>query len=223
MKPRYLFFGLLCVAAILMQGCATNKALIKRELTNIPQLRVVRYATPEIKVKTFWRSVLGAFPGFMVLGPAGAGVAAAGADLTAKKVDKGVEIQDFGYLVMTKFVERIKTEWPSWPSMTMQEEPIIQRNDQEGLVLAFQVKGISLAYLGAFRGNGLVCLTIASLKQAKGDVLWQKEYFYNSSDFKRGRDMDEFMADGGKLLREEIEFAAEQTIVDFIKHIKENS
>jgi hypothetical protein len=33
--------------------------------------------------------------------------------------------------------------------------------------------------------------------------------------------MDEFQADGGKLLREEVEFAVQQTVIDLIEQLKE--
>jgi len=84
------------------------------------------------------------------------------------------------------------------------------------------VKRLAYGYLDIVRGggNGFLSKTMVTMKDSQGEVLWQKSFTYVSKDFERDKGIDEFEADDGKLLREEIEFAADKTAADFIQHLK---
>lgn len=66
---------------------------------------------------------------------------------------------------------------------------------------------------------GLAILVRAEMGDSKGIVPWGKDFAYDSREYKRYRDIEELKADNFKLLREEIEFAAEATVSDFIKDL----
>ena len=53
-----------------------------------------------------------------------------------------------------------------------------------------------------------------------GNLLWEKSFTYTSRKFNRNSNLDEFEADNGKSLKDEIKFAVEQTVSDFIGHFK---
>ena len=210
-------FSLCIISLISLQGCAADKPLVKKELSTVESLKAVRYATPEIKVASLWRSMIGATVGVVLMGPAGV---AAGANIWQGKLDEGQQIPDFGYLVMVKFAESANREIPNWPRTIVQDQPVDENLPERCALLEVKVKRLTLTYLGAFQGNGLVSETIAAMKDTNGTILWQKSFAYMSSDFKRGRSMEEFEAENGRLLKEEIEFAAERTVAEFIKHLK---
>ena len=69
-------------------------------------------------------------------------------------------------------------------------------------------------------GNGFYSDTIVSMKDSAGNTLWKKNFTYISGNFKRSRSVDEFLANHEQLLREEIVFASEKTVSDFIEHFK---
>lgn len=69
-------------------------------------------------------------------------------------------------------------------------------------------------------GLGFLSHVVATMKDSEGSVLWKKNFLYSSKKFDRKRSIDEYKADDFKLLKEEIEFAAEKTTTDFIEHFK---
>ena len=201
---------LVFIGSLVFQGCALNKPLLHDDLRKISSLKVVRHQTPEISDMP--ASVL---LGFLVLGSAGVGFAAAIA-MEATKREPSI---DLGELVMTKFVERVSTEIPHWPTMTVQEQPIGDDYTLEsGTLLEFEVNGIVLHFL-----QGFVSDVSATMKDSESDVLWQRSFWYRSRDFDRQRTIDEFKADNAKLLREEMVFAAEKTVSELIDHLRGKS
>ena len=64
--------------------------------------------------------------------------------------------------------------------------------------------------------------TTVTLKGATGDILWEKNYAYKAADFDRRFSAEEYEADSAKLLKEEITFAAEETVADFIENFKKD-
>ncbi len=210
---------LVFLPCLILSGCVAVTPLNHKELEAISSLAVARTPTPNLKVITFTRAVLGASVGFVLMGPAGAGVAQTGARMAGKDEDQ-IPIKDFGQLVLLDFSERLQNEIANWPVMEIKENPVMDISSLPKPSLILSVNRFDLVYLGAFKGNGLVCDTHAVLKDSEGNVQWEINYFYSSADFKRGKEMDEFTRDNGKVLNEEIEFAAEQAVSDFLNHIK---
>ncbi len=59
------------------------------------------------------------------------------------------------------------------------------------------------------------------MKDSKGEVIWEKSFKYSSIEFARvQRSSGDLLANDKKLLGEEIEFAADKTVADFIAHFK---
>lgn len=74
-----------------------------------------------------------------------------------------------------------------------------------------KVKKIVYGYLDPFKGKGFLTDTVATLRDPKGEILWQRDYTYFSKDFNRSKEIEEYEADGGKFLKEEFDFAADRT------------
>ena len=126
------------------------------------------------------------------------------------------QIPDFGELVTRKFVARARAEIPNWPELTTRDEPVEgPYAHASGTLLKFKVNEIGLSSYPADKGF----VASVTVKMALRDkVLWRRTFAYESKKYGRERALEEFEADGGKLLRAEMEFAAETTVTDFITH-----
>jgi hypothetical protein len=62
--------------------------------------------------------------------------------------------------------------------------------------------------------------TLVKMKDLKGNVLWEKSFTYKGSNFKRIHSVEDFKAEDGFILQEEMEFAADTTASDFIRHFE---
>lgn len=142
------------------------------------------------------------------------------------------KIPDFGSLVMNKFAEQVKTARPDWPPLTVVPDPLKDDFSEKCMVVEFKVNRIAYGSIDLSRGGiafeegtermsttGLLTKTLVTMKDAAGEVLWQKTYVYLSEKFGREKTMDELEANNYKLLTEELQFAAEQTVADFVAHL----
>jgi len=94
-----------------------------------------------------------------------------------------------------------------------------------GVLLDFSVAIWGMDYAGKVTpglAEGFLSITNVKMVDNKGEMLWEKEFIYKSQEFGRGRELEEFKAEDGKLLKDEIEFAAEKTASAFIEHLKPN-
>lgn len=202
------------------QGCTTDKPFIKKDVTSLSPLKVVRYETPAILRSTmaetlFLTTAAVALPGGSALILLNDGYCKARGETMQTK------IPDFGYLVMNKFVEKMNQETSKWPVLAVRSEPVGEDYAESCTLIEFKVKRLAYGYLDFVRGggNGFLSKTVVTMKDPNGDILWQKSFTYLSKDFDRAKDIEEFEADDAKLLKEEIEFAAEKTVSDFIAHL----
>jgi len=208
------------VTLFFLQGCTTDKPYVKKDKTLAPPVKVVRCKTPGILRSTVAETLL--LTTATIALPGGSALLVLGDEYTkARGEDMQTKIPDFGYLVMNKFVERINKEMPDWPALTAEYNPVEDDYTDTCVLIEFKVKRISYGYLDFIRGggNGFYSKTVVTMKDQNGEVLWQKSFAYLSKDFNRCRDIDEFEAENGKLLMEEMEFAAEKTVSDFISHL----
>ncbi|MDP2278569.1 MAG: hypothetical protein Q8K51_10145 [Nitrospirota bacterium] len=211
----WLMIFVFIVSTSFLHGCATTPStpFVKKDISTISPLKVVRYETPEIKVYTLGRVLLGATIGAVLFAGVGAGF---GVVLAGGKLEKETPIPDFGQLVMSKFIERVSKGIPNWPAMIIEEQPIKEEYSyKSGTILEFKVNQLTLEF-----GVGFSSIAVATMKDLEGNVLWEKGFFYSSKKFDRKRSIDEYKADDFKLLKEEIEFAADKTVSDFIEHFK---
>lgn len=219
MKPDRKLVVVLLITLLFIQGCATtDKRLALNELEKIGSMKVVRYETPKLLKATAGSQAI-AITGIMfgALGGAFGGALSIAAESRAgRALAEECNLPDFGEVVLNGFVERVPAEVPGWPTMDVERIPV-------GEEIAFK-SGYSLlievAQVRVKDGSGLSTTTTAQLVDSDRNVLWQRKMTYTSEKFNRCTSLEELEADKGKLLREELAYAAEKTIVDFIDHLK---
>ncbi len=220
------------IAFFFLQGCSSNKQLTKKDFPSSEPIKVCRYETPGIMKSTGTETALLAL--VTIAAPGGSALLVVG-DEYAKARGSGTQalIPDFGYLVMDKFLARIKSARPDWPQLTVVQEPLKEDFSEKCTVIEFKVNRVAYGSIDLTRGgivfergldkgmisNGFLSKATVTMKDAQGEVLWQKSYVYLSENFDRGMSLDELEADHFMLLKEEMDFAAEKTAADFIEDL----
>jgi hypothetical protein len=211
---------MLIVSSFFLQGCATDKPFAKKDIESIAPIKVVRYETPGILRSTVAETFL--LTGAAVALPGGSALFFLSDEYCkARGGDMQTRIPDFGYLVMQKFIEKMNQGTSQWPELTYKSDPVGDDFTEPCTLIEIKVKRLAYGYLDFIRGggNGFLSKTTITMKDPQDEVLWQKSFTYLSKDFDRDKDIDEFEADDAKLLKEEIDFAAEKTVSDFINHL----
>jgi len=204
------------VVLLFAQGCAANRPIPMKDMTSLSPLKVVRYTTPEIKKQTFLGVVVGSTLAVQLTFGFGAGSINEAIAKSGGKESQKV-IYDLGYLVMTRFADRASKEIPDWPKMIIVDQVIKEtpKIDGHGL-LEYRVGDIRYGWLH----HKFISTVTATMKNTAGDVVWQRTYIYRARNFNRGRDAEEYEANDARLLKEEILFAADKTVEDFIGSLK---
>jgi len=203
---------------IFLQGCATDKAFVKQDMTSISPLKIVRHETPAIQIASLGQQLTAGIGGAILLGGVGAAIAI---QATAGEVEKQTPIPDLGKLITEKFVERANKEIPNWPKMIIIEQPVGEDYVESCNLLEIKVNRSAIGWMGlANGGDGFLSDAVVSMKDSAGNLLWEKSFTYISGRFKRSRSIDDFLANDKQLLKEEIKFATEKTVSDFIEHFK---
>jgi hypothetical protein len=204
----------LVISLIFLQGCAADKSLLKKDLTTLSPLKVVYHETPSIR-----RSALGGT--MFTVATGGLGAVAIG-DAVGESDEKEAQEKryDFGYIVMKGFVERASKEISNWPLMNVIDKPVSDDYADQSPLLEFKVNRLMYGYRGASVASGFQSETVVIMKDSRSDILWQKSFKYSPDEFNRKRTLVELEADNYKLLKEEIEFAAENTVSEFIEYFK---
>jgi hypothetical protein len=215
-------------------GCSPkyNKPLASRDFSLLGPIKVVRYETPGIMKAS------GTETGFLALAtlavPGGSALLFVG-DAYGKARGAGTKskIPDFGSVVMEKFLDEMSRDVPDCPELTAVPEPLKEDFSEHSAVIELDVKRLAYGSVDLTRGgiiiergldkgviaDGFLSKTVVTMKDPQGEVLWQKDYVYLSKDFDRAMSLDELEADDYCLLKEEITFAAEKTVKDFIAHL----
>lgn len=203
---------------LFLLGCTTDKPFVKKDAASLAPMKVVRFETPGIQRRTATENFLITTS---VILPGGSAVFLLGDEYAkARGGDMQTRIPDFGYLVVDKFTKKINGSSKILPPLTIVEQPVKEEYNESCNLIEFKVKKIAYGYLGPMRGKGFMSDTLVTMKDPQGEVLWQKDYTYMSKDFNRDdKELDEYEADNAKLLKEECEFAAEKTVLDFINHL----
>jgi hypothetical protein len=212
--------------SLLFSGCATTIPLDKRDLTTLAPLRVASCVIPYQGVNV-WHSggqTVGTVVG--IISPIG-GIITSGSvrkwerNLKMEIISAGVP--RYYELVMKKFVERSSEEIPGWPHMVVEEQPVdghytkkFLKSKSGSLLLLVPARYLPPTFSTA---HGFVSDYRAVLYDSDGHLLWQNGFEYSSKKYDRHRSLGEYKADNFKLLKEEMEFAAEATVTDFIESI----
>jgi hypothetical protein len=192
----------------------------------------VRYETPGIMKKTATGTFLLTSAGLAL--PGGSALFVLGNDIAQSNGERMQEaVPDFGSLVISKLGKRLNNGSKSMPAVTVQYQPIPEervvpslpgqpapeKREVTSTRIEVRVKKIVYGYLDPFKGKGFLSDTVATLRDPKGDVLWQKDYTYFSKDFKRSKEIADYEADGGRFLKEEFDFAADKTALAFFNDL----
>jgi hypothetical protein len=215
---RY-FAGILALILLntfIFQGCSLpDKLYLKKDTIIATPLKVIRYETPDIRRYSVVEIVIVAAVGFGLLGGIGAPVCAL-IYHDMKKLPDDQGIPDFGKLVMTQFIDRAKNEIPNWPVMIVEEKPIQESpTDNANYILEFKADPLEIK-----SSLGLRFTTIVTMKDKEGNVVWEKGYKYSSEEFNRKASYEQLKNYNYKLLKEEMSFAADKTVTDFIENFK---
>lgn len=208
----------LLLFSLILQGCTTmpNQPFLKKESAVPGPVKINRYVTPDIKVYTNRGLVGSIIVGAVILGVIGAGVTYLIYD-TLSIEPSNPDINDFGKLVMDGFMDRSKKEIPNWPTMVIQdksdEEPLSDQNISYILTIDFGDVKINAE-------SGISVYSIITMKDKEGNIAWQRGYWYDPVDFNRLSTFDDLKANKYKKLNEELAFAADKTVTDFIAHFK---
>lgn len=225
------------ISLVLLQGCVVDKPFVKKDLKSIDFIKVARHEPPIFRkytsatkgVRDLGTALVIVAP---VVGPAMYLISATallvseGVSTIGGKIKEGqLSILDFGEIVMKKFTQSVRKEIPQWPMMIIKKSPIDQNYSHEsGILLEFRVIDWGVRYEGMYAPTeGFFTTTNVKMVDHEGKVLWERTFRYESEEFARSLTLEEFEANNGKLLKEEIEFAAERTVTDFIEYfINEN-
>ncbi len=212
--------SLLLLTSFSLQGCTTmpSQPYTKKDASEATPLKMIRYETPKLKVYTTGGLVGSIVAGAVVLGVIGAGVGYLIHDSVSTE-PANPDINDFGKLVMNGFIERSQKEIPNWPNMMIQEKVALENEDvpidNTSCILTLKVGNVKIN-----AENGLSVDTVITMKDKEGTVIWEKGYWYDPVFFNRLSTFDALKADKYKKLNEELAFAADKTVTEFITHFK---
>lgn len=216
-KVSVLLFVLLFVQACAIQ----EKKLAINDFNAVPKINLVRHETPPFLKETLGAQAV-AVTGIM-FGAIGGGVGGAiyykMMESSGKILVDNFKLEDFGELVFAKFSKRLSSEMNNWPTIETFSEPVNGEYKNESgftLMLSFGQTKVS-------EGAGLSTITIAKMIDTNGTVIWQKQCNYESKKHERTTKLNKLEAENGKLLHEELSYAAEITVADFINHLKGSS
>ena len=194
--------------SFLLQGCASYKPLVKKDFASLAPLTVVYYAD-DVRVKSWLRWIA----------PASVGVGIA-EDIHEKSLQKTIASgirPGFSALVMKKFVDRVCKETTNCPAMAFEEKPVTRsyiRKFKSGNLMIFACQVV------LYTGNTYFISGIkARIQDSEGNVLWAKGLKYDSKDYGRKFTFNKYISDDFKLLKEEIDFAADIIVSDFIQSL----
>ena len=206
------------VIIALSQGCAPHdKPLVLNEAKTITSIKVARYESACILEKTAG-SQAAAFTGVMfgaIGGAIGGAISYSMESSNGKALAVRCGLSDFDQLVLEGFVQRLESDFPDWPKPVVEQYPIKDETSLDHSACNFVLKaGIQVD------SSGLTTATFAKMIDPKQQVIWEKSFTYKSADFARSHSLKELEADNGKLLKEEMAFAAEKTASNLIGHLK---
>ncbi len=214
-KVSWKAYSLILVICFLwLQACASTQ-LTRKDLDSLENIKVVRYKTPNLTVKTL-TGVIFDFVGGGAIVPA---LIASHADKkSTESATQGLIFPDYGELLMNHFMKNVQEEIRGWPKMTSLSNPVEKGYQyKDGALILFDINHLWITLYGGLTIEGDVMM-----KSSAGDKIFGRHFFYRSRDFGIKKDQDEYLAENCKFLIEEISVAAEHTAKDLIiKYLKE--
>lgn len=180
------------------------------EITSETSIIIARNETP-FEAQTLGGAILSDFGGIGTML-----VADAQHKKKGEKAKNQFQLPDVGELIVTGFINRIKSDVNNWPETEFLEERIKKNYKSENraqlVIIVLQQK---------LAGKLYSVIAKATLRNSEGDKIWNKSMGYNSYERNTIEKRDEWFENDGKLLKEEIEYASALIVSEFIKSIKE--
>lgn len=207
--------SLVIAICVVLQGCSLpNQPYVKKDASEAKPLEIRRIETPNHRVFSPLGMASTMIVGGVLFGVLGAGVGYGIHYLTSIQ-SSNPEIPDFGKMVTDKFIERSAKEIPNWPIMNVVDTPV-EANAlpaQSGYTIVVKVADIRMV-----TNSGLGIVTVIKMFDQNNNAVWEKGYLYDPHNFSRGVDYETLKADNFKRLKEELVYAADITVTDFITH-----
>ena len=220
LAPLRIAFGIPCV-----RSC-TDKAYDARQEQGVPVGVPVWCDGGHTASTTLLVVTSAASPLIGVIGGTIADSAVRAREKALMEETKAAGVPGYHELVMKKFVERASKEIPGWPPMVVEEQPVSRDLQKSYLKNDFlKTKAGSLLLLEAYpilhtsSRHGFESSSRAAIYISDKDFFWLKDFVYESKNYRRNLGFEEYKADNFKLLKEEMAFAAEATVSDFIQTI----
>jgi hypothetical protein len=213
----------------------------KRDITDIEPLKIV-HCTYDFDVKHLrGRKAAQYIPGPIIIGDEWKKDITVGSwedNLKHKIVSAG--IPDIAYLLSINFIELVSNEISNWPTTILEEQHISDcRKYIEDLDLQKEKPGNRIVFNCVPQYNtkyGLQVMSSMYIYDSQGNLIWGpylRGYSlcgtyveYNSEFFGRRLSLEEYSADNFKLLKEEMEFAAEiiaKKIINLLKNLPDTT
>jgi hypothetical protein len=203
-------FGVLIASALVVSGCA-RQAMTRQdfESAKLP-ISVAWLKTRDLRTPTVAGLVL-RMAGGIATAPVGAYLD----EKSAEKMKKEIVVPDMGFEVASRFMS-IWREKGAAPEMVLLQAPIEKDHRFPGASIVFEI--IEQFYIGV--DGYLVATCRITMKDNSGKTIHKNlEWFNGFSLDRKRRSLDEFKADNGKLLIEEMKFASQYIADKFVKEI----
>ena len=195
-------FGVLIASALVVSGCA-RQAMTRQdfESAKLP-ISVAWLKTRDLRTPTWAGLVLSIYGAYLD-------------EKSAEKMKKEIVVPDMGFEVASRFMS-IWREKGAAPEMVLLQAPIENDHRFPGASIVFKI--VEQFYIGV--DGRLVATCRITMKDNSGKTIHKNlEWFNGFSLDRKRRSLDEFKADNGKLLVEEMKFASQSIAEKFVKKI----
>lgn len=197
---------LVVVAFVSLNSCAMSAPSFKARTPDGP-LKVVRDETPRFGVVSKGAGITTGIAA-VLMSPV-AVLAAYPIIRKSGQASEGIVLPDYLKLVMDRFTERIHKEKSDLPKMEIIDRPIAKKHK-------YKISGDGHLVLHWYQG--FTAKTVLELKRY-GRIIWRETYEYRSRKHGRQKTIEEFLANEAQLLREEMIYAADCTVSEFVNFI----
>jgi hypothetical protein len=190
----------------------------KKIISGWSSLRVIRRKTPGVGKYTKGDFVISTVAGATVGFAGSMGYKMAKLYPAGEKLVKKYDLPDFGELLVTSFAEKASAELPGWPEIVLEDKPLEEGYAATGPSVLFAPYAVVFSTFGLNRG--LTAYVDLKIIDPNGRTILKGTTRYASRYHGRNRKWEELEAHNGRLLREELEFAAEtvaEKMVDLFK------
>ncbi len=214
--PKWSVFIVLVL--FLSAGCAVPiKQSAVANMKSINSLQIVRTKSPGLAKRTLGSQAV-ATPLLLfgaVGGAIGGGIAMEVESRQGRELAEKCALPDYGKLVFNNFVDSVQKDFPEWPKPVVKEEPVGDESYKcDGYAIVLSVNEVTLDATTA--SAVLRSWAVARMNDPDGNVVWEKEVMYKS----QSRSLEQFVADDGKCLKDELNLSAEKITADLIHHLK---